>query len=117
MSVERMRGGDALRLAARTGLLVLAVVDAPTPALFTALTAVSEHAPFVPVALAEPVDAPALRARFLLTEEPTLVFLRRGVEVGRLVGPAPPSRMKLALDCALEAPPGAEAMREEASTG
>jgi hypothetical protein len=79
-----------------------------------ALEAVSQHRADVPVYFVEDDEAQAIREHFQLGEAPTLLFLRRGVEVGRIGGPIHVARWTLALDCALEAPPGVEAMRAEA---
>lgn len=106
---------NVLHVAGRSMLSAVCVAGALDDRLRMALTKLAEYAAHVPVLAVQPREGGVMRAKFHLPEAPTLVFLRRGVEVGRLVGLDSEARMKLALDCALEAPPGAESMREEAT--
>jgi hypothetical protein len=113
MSIERGSPGQALVAATRVGMAVLCVGVA-SHELDRALEAVAAHREDIPVFFVEEEQAVAIREHFQLGDAPTLLFLRRGVEVGRIGGPIHVARWTLALDCALEAPPGAEAMRAEA---
>lgn len=107
--------GEALRHASRVGLAVLCLADV-TAELEATLSSLAAHRDEVPVYVVGLQSSVALREHFQLppAPEPVLVFVRRGAEVGRLVGARALTRAKLALDCALEAPPGAEAMRADA---
>lgn len=101
----------ALRAVSRApGLCVLAVARA-TAAWDAALEALAARREDVPVVRIDADRATALQERHQIGAADTLLFLRGGVEVGRLVGPAAPARMLLALECACEAPAGAELMR------
>lgn len=113
MSIERLSPGQTLVAATRVGMAVLCIAIRSAE-LDAALEAIAAHRTDVPVLFVEDDLAPAIRAHFQLGEAPTLLFLRRGVEVGRIGGPIHVARWTLALDCALEAPPGVEAMRAEA---
>ena len=94
------------------GLCVLAVARL-TPPLHAALLLLARHREDVPLLVVDADAAVALSERYQISEEPTILYLRFGVEVGRLVGQTAPGRMMLALDCASEAPPGAEQLRGE----
>jgi D-serine deaminase-like pyridoxal phosphate-dependent protein len=113
MTIERLSPGQTLGAATRVGMSVLCV-GVPSEALDDALLAVAAHRPDVPVFFVDDDQADAIREHFQLGAAPVLVFLRRGVEVGRIGGPIQVGRWTLALDCALEAPPGVESMRAEA---
>jgi hypothetical protein len=113
MSIERLSPGQTLVAATRVGMAVLCIA-APSSELDDALEAVAAHRVDIPVLFVDDDQAQAIREHFQLDALPTLLFLRRGVEVGRIGGPIHVARWTLALDCALEAPPGVEAMRAEA---
>ena len=106
--------GEALLRSSRVGLAVLCLADETVD--LEVIRSLAAHREEVPVYVVGSPSTVALREHFQLPPEPepVLVFVRRGVEVGRMVGARAFRRAKLALDCALEAPPGAEAMRADA---
>jgi len=60
------------------------------------------------------VDAdvyPSVANLYGVTDIPTILIFRDGVELGRLVGLRPYAHMLIALETALLSPPGAESMR------
>lgn len=54
---------------------------------------------------------PSVANLYRVTDIPTIVLFRDGVELGRLVGLRPYAQLVIALETALASPPGAESMR------
>ncbi len=54
---------------------------------------------------------PSVANLYRVTDIPTIVLFRNGVELGRLVGLRPYAQLVIALETALASPPGAESMR------
>lgn len=54
---------------------------------------------------------PSVANLYRVTDIPTVVLFRDGVELGRLVGLRPYAQLVIALETALASPPGAESMR------
>ena len=93
------------------GLTLLCFGDPWVSALSATLRGIAERFPTVTVAFVDLESEAARHAGVSQEDAPITVVLRDGVEIGRLAGLSSVSRLELALESALHAPDGVEALR------